>query len=91
MLPKWELVKNEDVFSDEILAVDKRCLSPSDFGFHNSILDDNGRYYFLDFEYSGWDDPAKMVSDFFLQPAVSVSFEYFDDFGFAPFAIELLH
>jgi hypothetical protein len=83
LLPKWELVKNEDVFSDEILAVDKRCLSPSDFGFHNSILDDNGRYYFLDFEYSGWDDPAKTVCDFIYQPISPVPVAYFERFASA--------
>jgi hypothetical protein len=27
---------------------------------------------FIDFEYFGWDDPAKTVADFFLQPAVPV-------------------
>ena len=26
--------------------------------------------YFIDFEYAGWDDPAKMICDFFCQPAV---------------------
>ena len=27
---------------------------------------------FIDFEYAGWDDPAKTVCDFFCQPAVPV-------------------
>ena len=35
-------------------------LSPSDFGFHN-ILEHQGQLSFLDFEYAGWDDPAKLV------------------------------
>ncbi len=55
-----------------------RCLSPSDFGFHNAILTEDGRLRFLDFEYSGWDDPAKMVCDFFCQVAVALSPGYFD-------------
>lgn len=46
-----------------------RCLSPSDFGFHNALAAVNGDLYFLDFEYAGWDDPAKTVCDFFCQPA----------------------
>ncbi|MZH02586.1 MAG: phosphotransferase [Nitrospinae bacterium] len=62
------------------LGVDDRCISPSDFGFHNALLKKSGKVCFLDFEYAGWDDPAKMVDDFFLQPAVSVSFNYFEDF-----------
>ena len=45
-----------------------RCLSPSDFGFHNAILADDGRLRFIDFEYAGWDDPAKTVCDFLCQP-----------------------
>lgn len=48
-------------------------LSPSDFGFHNALLTEAGTLCFLDFEYAGWDDPAKMVCDFFLQPEVPVS------------------
>ena len=56
----------------EELAPEDRCLSPSDFGFHNALLEANGRLRFLDFEYAGWDDPAKMVCDFFCQPAVPV-------------------
>jgi hypothetical protein len=48
-----------------------RCLSPSDFGFHNA-LSDAGSLYFFDFEYAGWDDPTKMVCDFFHQPRYPV-------------------
>ena len=46
------------------------CVSPSDFGFHNSLLGGDGRLRFFDFEYAGWDDPAKMVADFFCQPRI---------------------
>ena len=47
-------------------------LSPSDFGFHN-VLDDNGHLSFVDFEYAGWDDPAKLACDFLCQPEIPVS------------------
>ena len=53
-----------------------RVLSPSDFGFHNALKDTQGRLWFLDFEYAGWDDPAKLLSDFFCQPQVPVSMEH---------------
>jgi hypothetical protein len=46
------------------------CVSPSDFGFHNSLLGGDGRLRFFDFEYAGWDDPAKMAADFFCQPSI---------------------
>lgn len=52
------------------LPQDQRCVSPSDFGFHNALLGADGQLTFLDFEYAGWDDPAKLACDFFLQPRV---------------------
>jgi Phosphotransferase enzyme family len=57
---------------NQALSVDETCLSPSDFGFHNALIDDSGKLTFLDFEYAGRDDPAKLVSDFFCQPEVPV-------------------
>lgn len=58
----------------------QRCISPSDFGFHNALAQPDGVPRFLDFEYAGWDDPAKMTGDFFAQLAVPVPDEYFDRF-----------
>jgi len=53
------------------------CVSPSDFGFHNSLLGEDGHLRFFDFEYAGWDDPAKMVADFFCQPHIPApAFEF---------------
>lgn len=49
-----------------------RTLSPSDFGFHNAITRQGGQIVFLDFEYFGWDDPVKMMSDFILHPAMNL-------------------
>ena len=57
---------------DSELASWERTLSPSDFGFHNCLKGAHGRLTFLDFEYFGWDDPAKMVSDFLLHPAMDL-------------------
>ena len=51
----------------------ERTLSPSDYGFHNALRQSNGGLVFLDFEYFGWDDPAKMILDFLLHPAVELS------------------
>ncbi len=63
---------------DQPLPARDRCLSPSDFGFHNAVLEAGGRLRFVDFEYAGWDDPAKMVCDFFCQPAVPVPRQFLD-------------
>jgi len=56
------------------------CISPSDFGFHNAVRTTTGELRFIDFEYAGWDDPAKTIADFFSQPAVPVPEKYFDHF-----------
>lgn len=53
------------------LSWGERTLSPSDFGFHNALRVD-GRLVFLDFEYFGWDDPAKTIADFVLHPAMQL-------------------
>jgi thiamine kinase-like enzyme len=50
----------------------ERTLSPSDFGFHNALKRSNGQLVFLDFEYFGWDDPAKMVADILLHPGMNL-------------------
>jgi hypothetical protein len=85
MRPAWELVATGVRASvgggvDEQLDAGDRCLSPSDFGFHNAILAAHHRLRFLDFEYAGWDDPAKMACDFFCQPAVPVPRELLNGF-----------
>lgn len=58
-----------------ILPRHLRTLSPSDFGFHNALLGEDGIWVFFDFEYFGWDDPAKMLADFFLHPAMELTSE----------------
>lgn len=55
-----------------------RCLSPSDFGFHNTLLEPEGELRFFDFEYAGWDDPAKLICDFFCQPQVQVPLDWWE-------------
>src|SRR3989338_1999314 len=57
---------------DKDIPLEQRTLSPSDFGFHNDIREKSGRIVFLDLEYFGWDDPAKMISDFLLHPAMAL-------------------
>lgn len=50
------------------IPIGARTLSPSDFGFHNALLQGDGKLVFVDFEYFGWDDPTKMISDFHWHP-----------------------
>lgn len=82
--PAWERAKSRLVADaaaaglamDERLSQSDCCLSPSDFGFHNALIDEAGRLSFVDFEYAGRDDPAKLVSDFFCQPDIPVPGDY---------------
>jgi hypothetical protein len=64
----------------ETLSFNQRCISPSDFGFHNALKLRDGSIRFLDFEYGGWDDPAKMVGDFFSQLAIPIPAKFFHTF-----------
>jgi hypothetical protein len=50
------------------LASASRALSPSDFGLHNALRGRDGQLRFIDFEYFGWDDPVKLVSDTAIHP-----------------------
>lgn len=85
LLPIWESVRIAACTSanyrclslDDTLPFTERLLSPSDFGFHNALEDNKGRLFFMDFEYAGWDDPAKTVCDFFCQPAIPVPQHFF--------------
>ncbi len=58
-----------------LLPDEERVLSPSDFGFHNALRR-NGQMVFLDFEYFGWDHPAKMIADVLLHPGMALSLEH---------------
>lgn len=60
---------------DSQLSRARQTLSPSDFGFHNTIRRPDGSLAFLDLEYFGWDDPVKLISDVSFHPGMSLSDE----------------
>ncbi|MGE3312959.1 MAG: phosphotransferase [Limisphaerales bacterium] len=83
LVPRWHALRGTFPPADSPEAAAPlppadRCLSPSDFGFHNALLTPDGTLRFLDFEYAGWDDPAKLVCDFFCQPRIPVGVEFWD-------------
>lgn len=80
LVPAWEKIRRNILKAGEIQS-GEQCLSPSDFGFHNALLASEGIIYFHDFEYAGWDDPSRMICDFFCQPEFPVSLSFFDDFS----------
>jgi hypothetical protein len=83
LVPEWNRVRATVGASglplDAPLPAADRVISPSDFGFHNCLVTPAG-LKFIDFEYAGWDDPAKTVCDFFCQPAVPVPREHLERF-----------
>jgi hypothetical protein len=78
LAPAWDKIKSGVI--DQAAArgvaltdrVTNEIVSPSDFGFHNALTDASGRVSFLDFEYAGRDDAAKLICDFFCQPELPV-------------------
>ncbi|MCR9191781.1 MAG: aminoglycoside phosphotransferase family protein [Gammaproteobacteria bacterium] len=58
---------------DTDISFEKRALIPADFGFHNIICDQSGQLYFFDFDYFGWDDPVKLLSDILWHPKMDLS------------------
>jgi hypothetical protein len=59
-----------------VLAEEKQTLSPSDFGFHNTLEQSDGSLRFLDFEYFGRDDPVKLIVDFVWHPAMNLHWSH---------------
>lgn len=55
------------------LTYKKQSLIPADFGFHNTIRDQNGKLHFFDFDYFGWDDPVKLLADILWHPKMILS------------------
>jgi hypothetical protein len=63
----------EDIAFNVSVPRSEQILSPSDFGFHNTLRRPDGTLAFLDFEYFGWDDPVKLISDFSFHPGMNLS------------------
>lgn len=78
-LSGWAASQGVDLARE--LAADQRCISPSDFGFHNALVMPDGRLAFVDFEYAGWDDPAKTICDFYCQPKLPAPRESWQRFA----------
>jgi Phosphotransferase enzyme family len=79
-------LKRLGIDPQKLIPRSQQCVSPADFGFHNALMQPDGRLRFFDFEYAGWDDPAKTLCDFFLAPATPVPFTYWDEFASRAFA-----
>jgi hypothetical protein len=89
LVPSWERVRRQTQRSaarlgwdfDEPLKVADRAVIPADLGFHNALRTPDGNLAFLDFEYAGWDDPARLVADFFCMVQTPVEMAHFERFA----------
>lgn len=77
--PSWQQIREKIEQAKSSFSENEKIVSPSDFGFHNMLVD-KGHLFFFDFEYAGSDDPAKLTCDFFCCPEIPVSFRFFEDF-----------
>ncbi|MGH6792928.1 MAG: aminoglycoside phosphotransferase family protein [Methyloceanibacter sp.] len=86
LVPTWAKVRRHIEEQGPPLGLTARLsdadtiVSPSDFGFHNMLVGDDGRLMFTDFEYAGRDDPAKLICDFFCQPEMPAPLDHYERF-----------
>lgn len=86
--PCWRIVRSKAleacqaarIIPEAIISPAEIIASPSDFGFHNALWQAGRGLVFLDFEYAGWDDPAKLTGDFFACPEIPTPTAQFDRF-----------
>ena len=74
-----ELNSYEKEFDFSKKSIQTRIISPSDIGFHN-VLKNKDKVNFIDFEYAGWDDPRKLLSDLVLQPQYNIPINCYQTF-----------
>jgi hypothetical protein len=70
--PAWLKIRTNIFAVHKSLLIQEITLSPSDFGFHNT-LEYHGTLSFIDFEYAGWDSMAKLICDFICQPDIPIT------------------
>jgi hypothetical protein len=66
--------------SARTLPLAERCLSPGGWALHHPGSDEEGHWYFRNFEDAGWDDPAWVCAELF-RPGGPAPFEYFQSFA----------
>lgn len=73
IVPLWQKTLANTIEQFQTLGVDvdtpldggHLMLSPGELGFHNAILTPEKELCFVDFDQSGWDDPARVINRFF--------------------------
>ncbi len=84
--PVWQkiLASILNQFQTANLAIDANLketelvLSPGELGFHNTILTPQKDLCFVDFDQSGWDDPSRVICQFFTRGPIPPKIEHWD-------------
>ena len=84
--PIWEKTLRETLsrFETSGIAVDtqlneaSQILSPGEFGFHHAILTPEKDLCYVDYDQSGWDDPARVLNHFFTHGPISPKDDHWD-------------
>ena len=73
--PAFKNIKSKKISNLYLKPLNSKLqiLSPSDFGFHNSLKTKKNKIIFFDLEYFGKDDPVKLAADFLLHPGMTLN------------------
>lgn len=63
-----KITEKQSLKEDKPLVDEDLVFSHGDLSLNNTIINNNGDVYFLDFESSGMDDPARVISNLLLHP-----------------------
>ncbi|MBU0467101.1 MAG: aminoglycoside phosphotransferase family protein [Nanoarchaeota archaeon] len=63
-----EFIKRTRMYNtNKEIPLEEQVITPADVGFHNLLISPEGRKVFLDFEYSGRNDPVHTIAHFMQQ------------------------
>lgn len=84
--PVWQKVLGAVLSKFQTANIDVRqsllkeqwILSPGNFGFHNALLTPEKEVCFIDFVQSGWEDPARLINQFFCFGSLPPKIDHWD-------------
>lgn len=87
--PAWQMInelalrrcQDARISPTEILPLEARCLSPFDMGLQHALIQPDGTLMFMDFDSAGWDDPARLIANFFSHGCPPVPLDWWPAFA----------
>jgi hypothetical protein len=82
VLPRWARLRRRLVEAADVPVNEAgRFISPGDIGLHNAVLTPEGRVRYLEFDRAGWDDPARVIDEFFTAIVVQVPERFYEEWS----------